>query len=81
MSNKTQEETATFSSVDKTQKHTLSERHQMQKTTCCILPFLRNVWKRQMCKNRMQAAWSRLWEEGSLRTSLTDLQAVGTSQH
>ena len=43
MRNKMQETTATFSNVDKPQKHTLSERYQTQKTTCYILPFIRNV--------------------------------------
>lgn len=40
MSNQKQQITDLFFSVDKPQKHMLSERRQMQKTTYYIFPFI-----------------------------------------
>lgn len=33
---------------------TLSERHESRKTMYCMIPFIRNVYNMQFCKDRKQ---------------------------
>lgn len=75
MSNQKQQITDLFFSVDKPQKHMLSERRQMQKTTYYIFPFIRNVQKCTRKQSRLPEADSR--KEDSLGMSLKALWIDG----